>query len=468
MAATITIPAGNKIKTANYIDGDSGGTGVTQNLNTTIESITISGLTSSEFDAASVDGAVGTPSLRSLVTDGTSTTAGKALGAADPRLTTLTAAGYATANKIATSGTAVTISSTAPTNGQVLTATSATTAAWSTPGAGVEITGTGTISSSGTTVTGVGTAFTSELKVGDLIKADSIIRTITSIASATSLTVDSAPTAPWSADAFTFIQSANTRPFNVILVKTADYTVLATDRGTAVAVDTAGGNVVITLPAVTDFKSGDSITIRKTSDDANTVTINRAGSDTIDGATSQVLSTYGASVTLVSDASATWQVVAKHRLKGETINYAQVRDNTVQNITDVLTVATTPTTANTTRITTLTATLTPKSQNTLVRVRGVVVGGTSAAGMEACIAVFSTVSAVATLRGVFIVSGPQGARNFTVPIDLYFTSGTTSAVQVDVYAASTSGTIYYNQNYSGDALYGSNAYSQLCVTEEAI
>lgn len=468
MAATITIPAGNKIKTANYIDGDSGGTGVTQNLNTTIESITISGLTSSEFDAASVDGAVGTPSLRSLVTDGTSTTAGKALGAADPRLTTLTAAGYATADKIATSGTAVTISSTAPTNGQVLTATSATTAAWSTPGAGVEITGTGTISSSGTTVTGVGTAFTSELKVGDLIKADSIIRTITSIAGDTSLTVDSAPTAPWSADAFTFIQSAKIRPFNVALVKIADYTVLATDAGTAIVVDTSGGNVAITLCAVTAFKSGDTITVRKTTDDTNTVTITRAGADTIDGETSVTLSTYGASVTLMSDASATWQAVCRRRLKGEALNYAQVRDNTQQTITDSLTLATTPTTANTTQVTTLTASITPKSQNTIIRVRGVIHVGASTAGMEGVFAVFSTVSATPTLRGSFQASGPQGARNFTIPIDLYFTSGTTSAITIDVYAASTSGSLYYNGNYAGNALWGGTAYSQLVITEEAI
>lgn len=51
---------------------------------------------------------------------------------------------------------------------------------------------TGTASSSGTTVTGTSTAFTSQLRVGSKIIVGSQVRTVTAIASATSLTTDTA------------------------------------------------------------------------------------------------------------------------------------------------------------------------------------------------------------------------------------------------------------------------------------
>lgn len=71
-----------------------------------------------------------------------------------------------------------------------------------------EQTGTGTVSSSGTTVTGVGTNFdVNGLAAGDLIRADSELRQVVSIASATSMTIDRAFTTDLAAStAYTFFE----------------------------------------------------------------------------------------------------------------------------------------------------------------------------------------------------------------------------------------------------------------------
>lgn len=66
------------------------------------------------------------------------------------------------------------------------------------------------------------------------------------------------------------------------------YTVTANDEGAVILVDTSGGNVTITLPTIAslgDFK----VYVSKTTGDANTVTVARSSSDTINGATSVVL-----------------------------------------------------------------------------------------------------------------------------------------------------------------------------------
>ncbi len=66
--------------------------------------------------------------------------------------------------------------------------------------------GTGTLDSSGTTVTGTSTVFTTQLHVGDTITASGQTRTVTAIASNTSLTTDTAFSPVLSGAAFTFQQ----------------------------------------------------------------------------------------------------------------------------------------------------------------------------------------------------------------------------------------------------------------------
>jgi hypothetical protein len=83
------------------------------------------------------------------------------------------------------------------------------------------------------------------------------------------------------------------------------YAVVATDE--VVVGDTGGGAFAITLPLTTDL-SGRRIRLKRVG--ANDLTITPAGGDTIDGGGSQVLSTDGGSITLISDSANTrWVVV---------------------------------------------------------------------------------------------------------------------------------------------------------------
>lgn len=57
---------------------------------------------------------------------------------------------------------------------------------------------------------------------------------------------------------------------------------------TEVHVDTSGGNVIINMPAASSVRKVRYV-VKKTTADANTVTVTRAGADTIDGAATAVL-----------------------------------------------------------------------------------------------------------------------------------------------------------------------------------
>lgn len=71
--------------------------------------------------------------------------------------------------------------------------------------------------------------------------------------------------------------------------------------------DATGGAFAVTLPAAS-AAAGKTLEVKKIDSSANAVTVTRAGSDTIDGATTYALSAQYQSVTLVSDGSASWYV----------------------------------------------------------------------------------------------------------------------------------------------------------------
>lgn len=94
--------------------------------------------------------------------------------------------------------------------------------------------------------------------------------------------------------------------FRDIVFKTfadSPITMTAADRGKLYAFDCTGGAIAVTLPAVAglDLTSAFVIGFKKTDSSGNAVTINRASTDTIDGATTKVLSSQGASTILVPD-----------------------------------------------------------------------------------------------------------------------------------------------------------------------
>ena len=81
---------------------------------------------------------------------------------------------------------------------------------------------------------------------------------------------------------------------DIIFVNAAmsPYTVTSATNGTLIACDTSAGNIIVNLPQISGLTLPFTIGAKKTTTDANTLTINRAGSDTFDdGSTSKVLAT---------------------------------------------------------------------------------------------------------------------------------------------------------------------------------
>jgi hypothetical protein len=87
--------------------------------------------------------------------------------------------------------------------------------------------------------------------------------------------------------------------------KTANYTIATSD--TVVLADATSGSVTITLPTASSA-SGYRFFIKRIDNSANSVSVQRQGSDTIDGATSQSLSLQYMSITVVSNGS-NWYII---------------------------------------------------------------------------------------------------------------------------------------------------------------
>jgi len=91
--------------------------------------------------------------------------------------------------------------------------------------------------------------------------------------------------------------------YSTILNKALAFSVISTDDGTLFLVDTSGGNIIVTLPdIVTDVAEGFRVGFMKSSA-LNTLTINRAGTDTINGGTSYVMTADTEFATMVADAA---------------------------------------------------------------------------------------------------------------------------------------------------------------------
>jgi hypothetical protein len=75
-----------------------------------------------------------------------------------------------------------------------------------------------------------------------------------------------------------------------------------------VAVDASGGNRTETLPTCNSGLSGRTYLVKKTDNSTNTVTVERAGSDTIDGGTQLIFEYAGRARGLVCDGAGGWWV----------------------------------------------------------------------------------------------------------------------------------------------------------------
>lgn len=93
------------------------------------------------------------------------------------------------------------------------------------------------------------------------------------------------------------------------VAKTGAYTATAQDSFIAVS---AASPWALTLPAASGVAAGHMYIVKKTDNNANAITVTRAGSDTIDGATTFALSAQYKYVKIVSDGSASWHVVGSN------------------------------------------------------------------------------------------------------------------------------------------------------------
>lgn len=95
------------------------------------------------------------------------------------------------------------------------------------------------------------------------------------------------------------------------LNKSADYTVTSADISSLIRVDTSGAVRTITLPSTAALTDDFDVIVAKVTGDSNSVTIQRSGSDLINGAQTYTLSSQFASAWLIADRSTnTWTVIA--------------------------------------------------------------------------------------------------------------------------------------------------------------
>jgi hypothetical protein len=83
--------------------------------------------------------------------------------------------------------------------------------------------------------------------------------------------------------------------------KSANYTVQSTDAGDLIRVNTGSGAITITLPQISTQSDGFKVAVVKWSGDSNAVTVQRSGTDLINGSTTFVLDSQYKNSTFVAD-----------------------------------------------------------------------------------------------------------------------------------------------------------------------
>lgn len=95
--------------------------------------------------------------------------------------------------------------------------------------------------------------------------------------------------------------SAAAGMYSAVQDKSANYTVVAGDAGDLIRVNTGSGAVTITLPQISTVSDGFKTAVVKWTADTNGVTVQRSGTDTINGSTSYSLANQYSSATFVAD-----------------------------------------------------------------------------------------------------------------------------------------------------------------------
>ena len=454
---------------------------VKQDFYNLISGATVEDIVAADLSSGSVDGAAATPSLRTLGIGALQAASGNDARLSDDR----TASGLRTASGI------VSISSSeAPIAGMALIAQSTNSAKWDTPSANAVISVLGSTVSTKTDgedlfkVVGVSTSFLSQLKTGFQIKigTDPSAEThyISSIESDTVCHTSVAWSGAFSAAAWAYIVIANPRPFDRVLSRTADYTIKPEEAGVIFEVQTTGGDVILTLPPVADFLAGNTITIKKVSDDTYKAAFIPDTTDTIDGLNYDAtdvgngigyfITQSNGVLTLISDGdNGRWRIAFSLNRQGSVMQSKRVSSSakvTLPNSAKMpvrgdATLA--PAITDGTEIITTGSLLkfTPQSATSIIRVHGVLIGGCSDA-LKLCVAAFN----VTGLLGASINSFDTGIAN--LEFDFTVANWGTTEVDVKLRAGPSANSFYLNANGSNAALLGAATQSFVEIQEIAI
>lgn len=101
--------------------------------------------------------------------------------------------------------------------------------------------------------------------------------------------------------------SAASGMYSAVQDKSANYTVVLGDAGDLIRMTTTSGALTVTLPLISTVPDGFNVTVVKWTGDSNSTTVQRSGSDTINGANTYVLDAQYKAATFVADLqSNTW------------------------------------------------------------------------------------------------------------------------------------------------------------------
>ena len=104
-----------------------------------------------------------------------------------------------------------------------------------------------------------------------------------------------------SASAAAAAASAASGLYRQVLDKSANYTIVSADGGSLFRASTGSGAITFTLPQISTVTDGFKVAVVKWTSDANVVTVSRAGTDTINGATSVQIGSQYSQIILVAD-----------------------------------------------------------------------------------------------------------------------------------------------------------------------
>lgn len=239
--------------------------------------------------------------------------------------------------------------------------------------------------------------------------------------------------------------------------KTTTYTALNTDG--IIKCDTSGGAWTLTLPAASG-NGGLELLIVKTTSDANAVTVDANGAETINGATTTLVSSQYESLKIRCDGSA-WFIIDRSGYAGQVLQSTSTQTATRTVCSTAIPYdSTVP--QNTEGVEIFTAAITPRATTNKIRITAVIQASYNAS-MLGTVALFqdSTAGALATAMG------GATAANYMNPVTLIYemTAGTVSATtfKIRVGPQAGGGSVIVNGYTAGDL--GSTLVSSLIVEE---